>query len=161
MRSRGFITPAHDGVHTIGATFDHGSSPVVHDDDHERNIAGFAAALADLAPGIVPLTGRAAMRCISPDHLPLAGALPDHATFTQSFADLRHGHSWTRYAPATYRPGLYVLTGLGSRGFVAAPLAAEMLAAEIAGEPAPLPRDVLAALHPARFLVKDLKRLKA
>ncbi len=157
----GFVTPAGNGLHTIGATFDHWDSPVMRDDDHDRNIGGLAAALPELANGIIATAGRAAVRCTSPDHLPLAGPLPDHAAFVEVFADLRHGHPWTRYAAATYTPGLYALTGLGSRGFVAAPLAAEVLAAEIAGEPAPLPRDLLSALHPARFLVRDLKRLKA
>lgn len=159
----GHITPAHRGMHSIGATFDHHLSEIPTRDDHARNVAALDAALAEFARGMDPsaMAGRAAIRCATPDHLPLAGPLPDHAAFLETFDELRHGHPWTRYAASTYRPGLYVLAGLGTRGFVTAPLAAEVLAAEIAGEPAPLPRELIAALHPARFLVRDLKRRTA
>ncbi|HLS98177.1 MAG TPA: hypothetical protein VK018_05590, partial [Porticoccaceae bacterium] len=48
--------------------------------------------------------------------------------------------------------------GHGSRGLTYAPLAAELIASGICGEPAPLPRGLAIALHPARFLIRDLKR---
>ena len=54
--------------------------------------------------------------------------------------------------------GLYVLTGLGSRGIISAPLAAEYLASLINGEPLPIPRQVTDALNPVRFLVQQLKQ---
>jgi tRNA 5-methylaminomethyl-2-thiouridine biosynthesis bifunctional protein len=47
---------------------------------------------------------------------------------------------------------------LGARGFMTAPLLAERLAAEITGEPQPLDRLLLRALHPARFLERRLRR---
>jgi tRNA 5-methylaminomethyl-2-thiouridine biosynthesis bifunctional protein len=47
---------------------------------------------------------------------------------------------------------------MGSRGLSYAPLTAEILAAEIAGEQPSLPRELLNALHPARFIIRDLKR---
>ncbi|MCC5996784.1 MAG: hypothetical protein JJU18_10500, partial [Oceanicaulis sp.] len=50
------------------------------------------------------------------------------------------------------------LTGLGARGFAHAPLLAEALASALCGEPAPLERAGLAALHPARFAWRALKR---
>ena len=87
--------------------------------------------------------------------------MPDHAVYRTDYAHLRHGQHWVRYPAATYHPGLYVLTGLGARGLTEAPLAAELLACHITGEPWPLERDVVTALHPARFLVRDLKRLRA
>jgi tRNA 5-methylaminomethyl-2-thiouridine biosynthesis bifunctional protein len=55
-------------------------------------------------------------------------------------------------------PGLFVLSGLGAHGLVAAPLAAEVLACAITGEPSPLPQALTHALHPARFLIRALKR---
>ena len=67
---------------------------------------------------------RAALRCGSPDYLPLIGPLGD---------------------------GLYVSTAHGSRGLITAPLAGEVLAAHLEAEPAPLPRDLMQAMHPARF----------
>ncbi len=165
----GYITPAHDGAHSIGATFDwvepqdmH-AAPQVNPNDHTRNLDELAQALPSLMHGVDTqnLSGRAGLRCTTLDHLALAGPVPDHAAYMRDFAELRHGHPWARYADATYQPGLYTLTGLGARGLVSAPLAAEMIASQITGEPWPMERDLGTALHPGRFLVRNLKRPKA
>ncbi len=164
----GYITPAHDGVHNIGATFDEvdaGSAvdiPAVRTQDHSRNLEMLARVLPALGSGWeeTQVKGRAAFRCTTIDHMPVAGPVPDSAAFGRDYAELARGHPWARYPDATYHPGLYTLTGLGSRGMVSAPLAAEVLAAEICGEPSPLERDLVTALHPARFLVRDLKHGK-
>lgn len=163
----GYMTPAHNGVHSIGATFDWvdtaalDQEPPVQNEDHARNIVDLARVLPDLAPRAENITGRAGLRCTTLDHLPLAGPVPDHAKYIHDFAELRHGHPWARYADARYQPGLYALTGLGSRGLTTAPLAAEVIASLVAGEPWPLERDLVTALHPGRFLVRELKRRDA
>ena len=54
-----------------------------------------------------------------------------------------------------------MLSGLGSRGLTTAHLAAELIAAQLAGVPAPLPRRAAHGVHPGRFLIRDLKRRKA
>jgi tRNA 5-methylaminomethyl-2-thiouridine biosynthesis bifunctional protein len=162
----GYLTPQHRGRHCVGATFDWIDDPTAAvtptDHGHRRNLEDLAQAL----PGLIPIDtaavdGRAAVRCTLPDHLPAAGPLPDDSAYLRDYAELRHGHSWARFADASYQPGLYVLAGLGSRGLVSAPLAAEILASQIGGEPWPVERDLVTALHPGRFLVRDLKRLRA
>ena len=62
-------------------------------------------------------SGRASVRAATPDRLPIAGAI----------------------APGLVAPGLYVLGGLGSRGFTLAPLLGEHVAALALGAPSPLP----------------------
>lgn len=162
----GTITPAHHGLHCLGATFDWTDNAfavqTVNEDDHGRNFADLAAALPTLARTLPEdaTLGRAAIRCTTPDHLPVAGPAPDQTAYLRDFAELRHGHPWARYAEASYHPGLYVLAGLGSRGLVAGAMGAELLACQITAEPWPLERDIATALHPGRFLVRDLKRLK-
>ena len=47
---------------------------------------------------------------------------------------------------------------MGSRGLSYAPLTAELLAAEIAGDGQALDKELREAMHPARFLIRDLKR---
>lgn len=162
----GYITPSHEGVHSIGATFDwvepeglKGEQPV-RDQDNARNLDELARVLPGLMNGADArnFSGRAGLRCTTLDHLALAGPLPDHERYMMDFAELRHGHPWARYPQATYRPGLYTLTGLGARGLVSAPLAAELIASQISGEALPMERDLYAALHPGRFLVRGLKR---
>jgi tRNA 5-methylaminomethyl-2-thiouridine biosynthesis bifunctional protein len=163
----GYVTPVVRGHHTIGATFDWIDDPAspqhVVPTDHERNRADLDAHLPGFMAGSDPAgdTGRAAVRCVTTDHLPIVGPAPDRAAYLSDYAHLRHGQHWRRYPPATYCPGLYLLTGLGARGLVEAPLAAELLACHISGEPWLLERDLVTALHPARFLVRDLKRLRA
>ncbi len=166
----GYMTPAipssNDGAHCIGATFDWVDTdafdidPRVVEGDHARNLADLARALPEMMAGsdVRSLTGRAAYRCTTLDHLPIVGPMPEQTTYLRDFAELRHGHPWARYPEAVYQPGLYALTGLGARGLVSAPIAAEVLASMIAGEPWPLERDLVTALHPGRFLVRDLKR---
>ena len=165
----GYMTPAHAGAHCIGATFDwvdteaFDADPVVAEADHVRNLADLARVLPEMMAGsdASSFTGRAALRCTTLDHLPVVGPMPEQSAYLHDFAELRHGHPWARYPEAAYQPGLYALTGLGARGLVAAPLAAEILAATIACEPWPIERDLVTALHPGRFLVRDLKRREA
>ncbi|MSO72947.1 MAG: bifunctional tRNA (5-methylaminomethyl-2-thiouridine)(34)-methyltransferase MnmD/FAD-dependent 5-carboxymethylaminomethyl-2-thiouridine(34) oxidoreductase MnmC [Rhodospirillaceae bacterium] len=165
----GYVTPAHRGLHTLGATFevvetDAGNdSTDVRVEDHAQNLAALKAHVPGFFENLAPdaLAGRAGVRCTSPDHLPVVGALPDRDAYLRDFAALRHGQSWVRYPDATYQAGLYALLGLGSRGLVAAPLAAELLACHITGEPWPIERDLVTALHAGRFLVRVLKRQEA
>jgi len=165
----GYLTPADHGVHGLGATFDTVAADDdafgmqafdVRADDHARNLADLARVLPDLfdAPAVENLKGYAGVRCMSPDHLPIVGPLPERGVYMEDFANLRHGHPWARYPEARYQHGLYVMTALGARGLVSAPLAAELLACHVTGEPWPLERDLVTALHPARFLVRELKR---
>ena len=48
--------------------------------------------------------------------------------------------------------GLYLFAALGARGLTWSSLLAEQLAAQIAGEPDPLPRSLVERVDPARFL---------
>ena len=52
------------------------------------------------------------------------------------------------------QPGLYALSGYGARGLVWSALAAELLASALEGDPAPLERDLLEAVDPARFVLR-------
>jgi tRNA 5-methylaminomethyl-2-thiouridine biosynthesis bifunctional protein len=55
-------------------------------------------------------------------------------------------------------PGLWVTGALGSRGLIWAPLAAQMLAAWMEGTPMPLQADLVDALDPARWLVRQARQ---
>jgi tRNA 5-methylaminomethyl-2-thiouridine biosynthesis bifunctional protein len=160
--ARGYVTPAlADGRHCLGATFvpdDTGTD--TRPGDHEANLAQLREALPALADAL-PLQddwqGRAALRCQSPDYLPLAGPLADPAQMARDYAGLRDGKVQD-YPPLTVLPGLYATLAHGSRGFTTALLAAEILAAEISGEPAPVSQACLDSLHPMRFVIRELKR---
>ena len=70
----------------------------------------------------------AGVRCASPDHLPLVGALDETAL-----------------------PGVHICTALGSRGLTFAVLCAELLAAWLHHEPLPLEKRLANSLHANRF----------
>lgn len=124
----GYVVPTGQGL-LFGATHDRGRTDAVPSpEDSARNRAVLAARLPRLAERIAdtPSHRRAAVRATTPDRLPLAGAIPG-------------------------APGLYLLGGFGSRGFCAAPLLAEHVAALIAGAPSPLAADTVRRVDPARF----------
>ncbi len=61
-------------------------------------------------------------------------------------------------APTPLQLGLYVLSGLGSRGLCSAPLAAELLASQLLDEPQPLSAADQARLAPERFGQRQLNK---
>lgn len=109
------------------------------------------------AESLVSNGGRASVRCVTPDRHPVAGPVPQTAQFCEAFAGLRTGCR-EEFARPPMQRGLFVLSGLGSRGLVSAPLLAEHLARQICGGPAILPQRTADLVHPARFLVRALKR---
>ncbi len=149
----GYLTPAVGGVSTLGATYD------FNDDDpnpslsgHESNLVRLEKLLPGAAAGIdaAALKGRVGFRTASPDRLPLAGALPNEEEAKRLAPEQLHDvQRW---------PGLYSLLGYGSRGLVWAALAAELLASRLDGEPLPLEADLVAAVDPARFLLRAIRR---
>lgn len=98
------------------------------------------------------------IRATANDHLPLCGPMIDNNQFKKDYHDLYHGRHWQVYPEATAQPNLYVLTGLGSRGFTSAPLLATYLMAMISGRPLPLERDLGKIIHPNRFLFRQMNK---
>lgn len=160
----GYINPARNGLHCVGATFqprerDTAERVADHQDNLER-LRTTLPALAELLdlPAADQLSGRVGFRCQTPDYLPVVGPLPDRAAFEALYADAAKGHPAQPLPPCPLLPGLYITTAFGAKGITGAPLAAEMLAAYLSGEPQPVDRQVLFALHPARFLLRELKK---
>ena len=134
MSGGGYTAPTADGL-LFGATHDRDDwSLDVRPEDHQRNLALIAAVLPDLAARMadIPLAGRASLRAVTPDNLPIAGHL----------------------AP----PGLFALTGFGSRGFSLAPLLAEHVAALALGAPSPIGSGAAALIAPDRFAARAARR---
>lgn len=163
------VTPRIDEHHIIGATFDHiedkylgDPNPAPSRDADIRNLGAARQFLPNVFDNsdAAPDQSWTGLRCTTPDHLPIAGPVPDHDSYMSDFSDIRHGRHWVEYPDAHYHPGLYALTGLGARGLVTAPLAAELIASQALGEPLPIPRTLANALHPGRFTIRSLKRAK-
>ncbi|MGE3297039.1 MAG: bifunctional tRNA (5-methylaminomethyl-2-thiouridine)(34)-methyltransferase MnmD/FAD-dependent 5-carboxymethylaminomethyl-2-thiouridine(34) oxidoreductase MnmC [Porticoccaceae bacterium] len=160
----GYLAPATNGLHTFGATYDLSATHVeVRSEGHRENLAKLDATdprLTDIlgTPDPAQLSGRAALRCVTPDYLPLVGPAPIEHRMLETFAPLRRDARADIPRPGSYWPGLFIHGGHGSRGLSHAPLCAALLADLIEGRPRPLAQELAIALHPARFLIRDLKR---
>ncbi|MDO8798780.1 tRNA (5-methylaminomethyl-2-thiouridine)(34)-methyltransferase MnmD [Phenylobacterium sp.] len=132
----GYVLPTRGGL-LFGATHDRDDVATdLREVDHDRNRLALAAALPQLAERLEgrPLEGRASVRATTADRLPLAGAAPEAEA------------------------GLFLLGGLGSRGFCLAPLLAEHVAALVLGAPSPMPAGLSELVDPARFLRRAARR---
>jgi tRNA 5-methylaminomethyl-2-thiouridine biosynthesis bifunctional protein len=154
----GYVTPpaavGPDGasMSCLGATFDFGDEdPLPRIDSHARNLERLGNMLPGYADKIDPATldGRVGFRSTTPDRLPMIGALP---------ADNVTSRREVPLAQMERIPGLHCLLGFGARGMVWAPLAAELLAAQLENEPLPIEAELVAAVDPARFLLRARRR---
>ncbi|MDN3377036.1 MULTISPECIES: bifunctional tRNA (5-methylaminomethyl-2-thiouridine)(34)-methyltransferase MnmD/FAD-dependent 5-carboxymethylaminomethyl-2-thiouridine(34) oxidoreductase MnmC [unclassified Pseudoalteromonas] len=161
---KGYFTPAYLGKHCMGATFEKNSkSREVTEQDNVTNReqllnfygqCDFATSLGEIK------SAKAAVRCSFIDHLPMAGQWAEQSDYINAFANLRLGKRYQYQPLQKSQQGLHLLTGFGARGFCSAPLAAEHLIANLNNEPSPLSERVSQAIHPARFIVRDLIRNK-
>lgn len=161
--SDGYIAPADAGRHCLGASFNLNNQDLtLTTSDHQDNLKLIEQIAPELTPpwqaNIGELNGRAALRCTTPDYLPLVGPVADVDRIQQDFEPLRRNARYRIDATGTFVQGLYSNLGHGSRGLTYIPIAAELLAAHMLGEPNPLGHDMSTALHPARFIIRDLRR---
>ena len=157
----GYFPPQRHGVHCIGATYGPNDQRLDERiEDHEFNVNALSDWMPDLgfSESSTAHAGHVALRCTTADYLPIAGPVPDRDAFNRQYAALSKRKSMIISEPSPVVPGLWVLGGLGSRGLTAAPLAAESIAADMLGEPPPLPRYLQQAISPARFLHRALVR---
>ncbi|MDG4721037.1 MULTISPECIES: bifunctional tRNA (5-methylaminomethyl-2-thiouridine)(34)-methyltransferase MnmD/FAD-dependent 5-carboxymethylaminomethyl-2-thiouridine(34) oxidoreductase MnmC [Thalassospira] len=158
---KGYLTPERNGIHVIGATFGRDDDQTdIRTDDHTYNINQLTKILPAISEHISAdkLDGRAALRTTTADHLPLIGPAPDFDRYLAAYHDIDKGKKGARYINAPYHKDVYICTGFGARGLIGAPLAAEILASEICAMPLPLEKALMHALHPARFIIRGLKR---
>lgn len=162
----GYLAPSCGGLHTLGASYGVDDSDTgLREADHLSNLATLGATDASLpelvaSAGLKPgaLAGRAAVRCTTPDYLPLVGPVADQEAMAARFADLTRNARADIPLAGSYVPGMWLNCGLGSRGLTYGPMAAELLASQLCGDFPPLPRPLVLALHPARYIIRRLKR---
>lgn len=160
----GYLTPVNplNQHHCIGASYHRADkSTIYREDDQQQNRQRLIDCLPQAAwPQEVDVSAseaRNGVRCATRDHLPMIGAVANYDALLESYKKLdiavKRG---LPVAAAPYHHNLFLLGALGSRGLSSAPLAAEVLAAQIAGEPMPADSETLAALNPHRMWVRRL-----
>lgn len=154
----GYLLPAVDGVCAAGVDYGGGDIGLTVA-SHARNLSRVASlfektdalhsSIAALDPQSLP--GNVGFRTVTPDRLPVAGALIDAAALagrrTAGTDDWQASPVWAR----PKLPGLFALTGYGSRGITWSSLMAEHLVALLEDEPSPLESSWADAVDPGRF----------
>ena len=161
----GYITPSYNGHHVLGATFHpKETTPLLRAQDHQQNIIRLAEISPEVAAELMgtkkihSIPGRVAFRCQTPDYLPVVGPIPDFNRFVENYSGLRVGNLKAHYPPGDYLNGLFCCVAHGSKGLISAPLCAEVIAAHIENQPQAIAQSLVQAIHPARFIIRGLKR---
>jgi len=152
-RQGGYAMPVVDGRRLIGATSQlDDADPAERLADHLENLQKLELSLPGFAAGIDPasLPGRVGFRPMSPDRLPIVGAVPQ-----PGFSGSPRLHALPRQA------GLWCMQGFGARGIVWSMLMADLLLSQLEGEPLPLENDLVDALDPGRFLIACEQKLNS
>ena len=120
----GMVLPPVEGVCVVGASYDIDDEDAsLRNESHEGNLLRLQA-ITGMRVKAGSLDGRVAFRAVAPDRVPVAGKLGE---------------------------GVYGAFAYGSRGLIWAALAAELIAAELEGEPLPLEGKLAQAMDPGRF----------
>lgn len=104
--------------------------------EHDSNLTLLKNSFPLLAQQLPPTTtwqGRVSLRALPRDSMPIVGEVPQ-------------------------MKDVFVLAGLGSKGFSFAPLCAELLAAQMLSEPLPMTEKLATAIRPDRFIKKERVR---
>jgi len=160
----GYIAPEHESIHSLGATYNFDdNSDELSQQDHDTNLQSLKLCSETLASQWQHNKidqGKVGFRATTPDYLPLCGPIPNHELFLGRYGELRKNAKANIPACGPYYPGLYLFSGLGSRGMTYAPLCAELLCSQLLNSPSPLPRRLSQSLSPARFIIRDLIKKK-
>ncbi|MEZ5937779.1 MAG: tRNA (5-methylaminomethyl-2-thiouridine)(34)-methyltransferase MnmD [Hyphomonadaceae bacterium] len=118
----------------FGATFEalENAAPEVSDAARAENLEVLKRLRPDIDADAQAPVSRAGVRATTQDRLPFAGLADD--------------------------PRIALLSGLGARGFLWAPLLAEQIASAVCGEPWAMERSVADALDPDRFRKRALRK---
>lgn len=163
---KGYLTPENNGIHCIGATFNkHSTSTETTEEDDEFNLDMLNKCLPEQAKEIgwskeTIHNSKARLRCMTPDHMPMVGAMPDIQKHIETYPHLAKDKNWKYNETAPVIDNLYVMMGFGARGLCSAPLAADILAADLCGTPYPVDNDMLFNLSPNRFIIRDMIKRK-
>lgn len=156
----GHVLPSWQGNHYVGATYHLNQTAITNlAEDDRLNINRLNNLPVKLPWSEEVLNHWVGVRAATPDYLPLVGSVCDPQQFLKQFSGFSSDAN--RWIPCSYSNnlhGLYVCSGFGSRGLSSIPICAEWLAATINLEPSFLPRSIIQALSPSRFLRRKLMR---
>lgn len=142
-----YLTAEFAGWRCAGASLVNAADPASAEKNNLDDLAKLLGQNA-ISPSLHTET-RLCFRPNSSDRLPLVGAIPNTS-------DIQHAVHQLFHIPRV--TGLYGVLGFGSRGLTWHALAAEVLACQLNAEPQGIERSLLAAIDPARFALRLLRK---
>jgi tRNA 5-methylaminomethyl-2-thiouridine biosynthesis bifunctional protein len=149
-----YLSPAVDGMHSIGTTYAPNNTNASHSDaDTRENMNALCKISSELSKSIQTkiALGRVAWRSQTLDYMPLAGQLLDEQTIRAK--PPRYN---ANPADLPWLEGLYVNAGHGSKGMITAPICGELIASLITRTDYPIDIKLASKLNPSRFLLREL-----
>ena len=154
-----YVTPVVGDFAVLGASYNRKRRDLALDEaEHSDIVSQIDTIACGLLKDKLFHDGRSSFRCTTNDRLPVIGPVPDWGFYSSTYGDIKHGKPLLSYEPASYQRGLFLNTGHGSRGMVSTYNAAELLYAMMSQQPLFIENEVIESLHPARFMIKKLKR---
>lgn len=157
LSSKGYICPPLPNLQVIGASYDRintDAKPCKKDD--ESNICHIQEFLNN-DEKLEIIGSKVAFRSYSSDRFAVIGAFYDEEYYEKAYKSLLWSKNKAQEPPLNL-PHLYINAAHGSRGFGTAIIAARYLCALINNEPLFLPKKFISCIHPARFLIRKLKK---
>ncbi|WP_169999772.1 bifunctional tRNA (5-methylaminomethyl-2-thiouridine)(34)-methyltransferase MnmD/FAD-dependent 5-carboxymethylaminomethyl-2-thiouridine(34) oxidoreductase MnmC [Campylobacter sp. RM9328] len=159
LSALGYICPAKNNIQIIGATYARGDiDPNPRADDDNENLNKLSDFIDIKNTRII--SQKVGFRSYSADRFPIIGALHDEEYYKSVYKDL----FWTKHkannALPKYEQNVFVNFAHGSRGLGTAILGAKLIGDLVLNRPLCIEKSLFNDLHPARFLVRKLKRAK-
>lgn len=155
LSARGYICPAYKGVQLIGATYDRRLYFDSHRDmDDAKNVESVSEFLDDKKVEI--MGSKVGYRSYSGDRFPIIGPLIDTSWFKDSYKGIHWGKK-SEILPK-FKDGLFINTAHGARGLSTAILGGELILDYVLNRPFCLEKTLKNEIHPARFLIRKLKK---
>lgn len=168
---KGYITPAQGEHQCFGATFIKDSNDEsIKTEEQLSNLTQLkkvyqGQSWAEDINQTDIIADKAAIRAMSPDHIPIAGELFSNDWIRENVdknnGKLRRLRGEQDEYSASELNGLFIVTGLGARGLTSAPLLAKHLAHRLFGKEDVFAANLIKAISAKRFQIKRLKQQKA
>lgn len=149
-----YLSPAVDGMHSIGTTYaPNDANPKLSEADTSENMNALRKISPELSKSIQAeiAQGRVAWRSQTLDYMPLAGQLLDEQAIRA-----RPPRYNANPADLPWLEGLFVNAGHGSKGMITAPICGELIANLVTNNDLPIDQNLTSKLNPSRFLLREL-----
>ncbi|BCX79758.1 bifunctional tRNA (5-methylaminomethyl-2-thiouridine)(34)-methyltransferase MnmD/FAD-dependent 5-carboxymethylaminomethyl-2-thiouridine(34) oxidoreductase MnmC [Campylobacter sp. 19-13652] len=152
--AKGYLTAAFNGARVCGASFSREDyERQKRDSDDTQNLADISEFLSQ-KPEI--LGSNVGFRSYSGDRFAIIGPLHDTKAYERDYGAIFWGKKSDK--KPNYHRGLFINSAHGARGLGSAILGANLIADLIFSRPLCLNKELFAAIHPARFMIRKLKK---